>query len=232
MDNMITRDFFVNNIGTKNLHKLAEMTEAEKQNELWKRLPHIWNDHLTACQINNLNRLINKNICAFAINEWDLGKTHLLKHNIITTTETPINIRPRRQPFHLEKKITLLIENMEKIGIIEKCSSPWNNPILCVLKKDKVNIRMCLDFRKLNAVSIRPTYPIPNVTELMDNLLGSEFFSVLDIKSAFLQIELYSKWTIPIHKNAVWIGSCSLHVSEVNKSSGKINQSTWNRSLL
>jgi len=191
-DNIIPRDLFVNTIDSKNLNNLPNMTAYEKQKELLAKIPKEWSSDLSGNDISDLKVLLNKNTSDFAINDWDIGKTLLIKHRIITTTETPINILPRRQPIHLENKIRDLIENLEKTGIIEKCNSPWNNPLLCVLKKDKKSIRLCLDFRKLNAVSIRPTYPIPNVTELMDNLLGSEIFSILDIKSAFLQIELTS----------------------------------------
>ena len=139
-----------------------------------------------------LYKLILKYGNIFMASKWDIGKTDILKHHIITEGP-PIAVPARRQPMHFEGKIQEIIENLEKHGIISKCESPWNSPIVCVSKKNSEEIRMCLDFRLLNAKSVRPAFPLPNVNEMMDSLHGSKYFSTIDLGSAYYQVELEEK---------------------------------------
>ena len=125
----------------------------------------------------------------FMSNKWDIGKTDILKHRILTNCN-PIIIKPRRQPLHYENKILDIIKNLEENDIIKKCESPWNSPIVCVAKKERNEIRMCLDFRLLNKNTIRPAFPIPNVDEMLDSLHGAKYFSSIDLGNAYYQVEL------------------------------------------
>ena len=124
----------------------------------------------------------------FMKNKWDVGITNLTKH-LIVTNGPPIQMNPRRQPVHFQQKIKANIDEMLKNNFIEECESPWNSPIVCVKKKDSNDIRICLDFRKLNEVTERPIFPIPNVDEILDSLGGSRYFSTLDLGNAYYQIE-------------------------------------------
>jgi len=127
--------------------------------------------------------------CIFMAHKWDIGKTNILKHRIMTNCK-PITIPMRRQPIHYEKKILDIITNLESNGIISKCESPWNSPIVCVNKKNSDDIRMCLDFRILNTNTIRPAFPLPNVNEMLDSLHGAKYFSSIDLGNAYYQVEL------------------------------------------
>ena len=113
----------------------------------------------------------------------------LLKHKIITKGN-PILMKPRRQPANLEDKIEDLIKNLEDNKIIKRCDSPRNTPMVCVWKKDKQGIRLCLDFRQLNKVTERPAYPMPNIEEILDSLNGARVFSTIDLGNAYYQVEL------------------------------------------
>jgi len=74
--------------------------------------------------------------------------------------------------------------------MIEKCSSPWNTPMVCIWKKDKKEIRLCLDFRLLNQVTERPAFPMPNIDEMLDSLRGMKLFSSIDLGNGYYQVEL------------------------------------------
>jgi len=76
----------------------------------------------------------------FRKHKWDIGLTKLTKHDIITEGP-PVVINPRRQPVHILKQIEENINEMEKYGIIEKCESPWNSPLVCIKKKRKDTIK-------------------------------------------------------------------------------------------
>ena len=125
----------------------------------------------------------------FMKDSWDIGKTDLVKHEI-RTKDGPIQINPRRQPVHLQEKIDKNIEELLKNGVIKECESPWNSPIVCVKKKNTEDIRMCLDFRKLNEITERPVFPIPNVEEILDSVGNAKYFSTIDLGNAYYQVEL------------------------------------------
>ena len=82
------------------------------------------------------------------------------------------------------------IMNLENHGIIEKCSSPWNTPMVCVWKKEKREIWLCLDFRLLNQVTERQAFPIRNIDEMLESLNGMKWFSAIDLGNSYYQVEL------------------------------------------
>jgi transposase InsO family protein len=133
--------------------------------------------------------ILAKNKGVFMANKWDIGKTNILKHTILTSEE-PILIKPRRQPANLENKISEAIENLEANDIIKKCNSAWNTPLVCIWKKEKKDIRLCLDFRALNKVTQRYAFPMPNIEEMLEVLNGCKYFSTIDLGNAYYQVEL------------------------------------------
>ena len=137
----------------------------------------------------NIRKIIEINQEVFMANDWDIGCTKLVKHHI-ETKGNPINIKPRRQPMNLEDKIDAAILNLWENNIIKKCNSPWNTPLVCVWRKEKNDIRLCLDFRQLNLITERQAFPMPNITELLDKLEGTRFFSSIDLGNAYYQVEL------------------------------------------
>ena len=137
----------------------------------------------------NIQNILKEYDDIFMKHKWDVGKTELIKHEILTNSK-PIVMNPRRQPYHLIEKINKNVQEMEDNGIISKCESPWNSPLVCVKKRDKDDIRICLDYRALNDVTERPIFPIPNTQEMLDTLQGARFFTSLDLGNAYYQVEL------------------------------------------
>ena len=136
-----------------------------------------------------VEEIIRQNKGVFMADNWDIGWTRLVKHHIVTKG-IPINIKPWRQPLHLEDKIEETIKNLIDNGIIKKCNSPWNTPMVSVWKKGKQEVRLCLDFRKLNAITERQCFPMPNVEDLLNKLNGAGYFSTIDLGNAYYQVQL------------------------------------------
>ena len=117
-----------------------------------------------------------------------------IKHHIKTTTDKAIYTKSYRYP-HAHKKIfKTQIQEMLTNGVIKHSDSPWNALIWVVPKKSDATgaerFRMVINYRKLNDVTIDDKYPIPQIDDIFDNLRRSEYFSTLDLKSGFHQIEL------------------------------------------
>jgi hypothetical protein len=74
-------------------------------------------------------------------------------------------------------------------GFIRPSSSPWGCPALFVSKKDKC-LRLCVDYRPLNAVTIKNKYPLPRIDILFDQLAGAQVFSKIDLRSGYHQIKI------------------------------------------
>ena len=78
---------------------------------------------------------------------------------------------------------------MEEVGAIRKSNSPWLSSIVLVKKKDG-NLRFCIDLRKLYAGTVKDAYALPRIEETLDYLAGSKWFSALDLKLGYWQVEL------------------------------------------
>jgi hypothetical protein len=117
-----------------------------------------------------------------------------LDRNIEFTIElqpgtTPISKRPYWMPpvklVELKKQLQELLDK----GFICPSTSPWGCPALFVKKKDE-SLRLCIDYRPLNAVTIKNKYPLPRIDVLFDQLVGAKVFSKIDLRSSYHQIKI------------------------------------------
>jgi len=102
---------------------------------------------------------------------------------------TPVNIRAYRYPPQLKDEIDTQVQSMLAQGLIQPSSSPFSSPVLLVRKKDG-SWRFCVDYRYLNALTVKSVYPIPVFDQLVDELGHAKWFSILDLYSGYHQIRL------------------------------------------
>ncbi|KAJ9566644.1 hypothetical protein OSB04_002610 [Centaurea solstitialis] len=101
----------------------------------------------------------------------------------------PIARSPYRlAPSEMQELSNQLQELLDK-GFIRPSSSPWGAPVLFVKKKDG-SFRMCIDYRKLNKITIKNHYPLPRIDDLFDQLQGANYFSKIDLRSGYHQMRV------------------------------------------
>lgn len=112
-----------------------------------------------------------------------------VKHRINTGDASPIRQKPYRVSPAERKIIEDEVSQMLKLNIIEPSESPWSSPVVLVRKKDG-SWRFCVDYRRLNKVTKKDVYPLPRVDDALDNLAGAKFYSSIDLKSGYWQIQV------------------------------------------
>lgn len=137
--------------------------------------------------------VVRKFLCqythAFALTDSDLGTTNIVEHEIYVGGAHPIKELLRRVPFHAAEEMNNHVEGMLRDGVIEPSSSLWAAGVVLVKKKDG-STRFCVDYRKLNSVTIKDAYPLLRIDESLDNLSGIAWFSTLDLCSGYWQVSV------------------------------------------
>ena len=109
--------------------------------------------------------------------------------DLISGTE-PISIPPYRMAPAELRELKAQLEELLSKGFIRPSISPWGAPVLFVKKKDG-SLRLCIDYRQLNRVTIRNQYPLPIIDELFDQLQGSRVYSKIDLRSGYHQLRVH-----------------------------------------
>ena len=104
----------------------------------------------------------------------------------------PISKAPYRMALTEMLELKKQVQELEDLGFIRPSTSPWGAPVLFVKKKDGT-LRLCIDYRELNKVTIKNKYPLPRIDDLFDQLQGATTFSKIDLRSGYHQLLLRSE---------------------------------------
>lgn len=121
-----------------------------------------------------------------------LGECTTVAHEINTGTSHPVTSGPRRQSPAIRAQAQKQITEWLACGAIRPSNSPWSSQIVMVQKKDKT-LRLCIDYRPLNKITIKDAYPLPTLDEILTALDGSMYYSSLDLNQGYLQIRMAEK---------------------------------------
>ncbi|KAJ9527976.1 hypothetical protein QJQ45_005577 [Haematococcus lacustris] len=113
-----------------------------------------------------------------------VGHTIRLEAEALPPYKRPYKLSPRE-----EAEVKRQVSELQARGLIEPSGSPYGAPVLFVEKKDG-SLRMCIDYRALNKLTVKDRYPLPRIDDLFDKLAGKKVFSSLDLQSGYHQIRI------------------------------------------
>ena len=122
----------------------------------------------------------------------NLGHCDIIPLTVNVDGHRPIRQRAYRTPLPKRNVVDEQVDEMLKAGVIQTSTSPWAAPVTLTPKKDS-SYRFCIDYRKLNAVTVKDCYPLPLIQDIFDQLGGAKLFSTLDLKSGYWQIPVDPK---------------------------------------
>ena len=136
--------------------------------------------------------IVTQRSTLFASSDLDLGQTDTVQCDIHTGDHDPVKLRPYRVPLQDRGVVDKAIDEMLKAGVIRRSQSPWSFSLVIVSKKDGSK-RLCVDFRKLNEITKKNSYPLPLIDDILSLLGKAKYFTSLDLKSGYWQVKMSEK---------------------------------------
>ena len=190
----------------------STLTETERQDLLLEKLDLSGLEAWPQEQAEQARSLLKEYHDIFSLEKHDMGHTNATKHKtVLKDPDTP----PFKEHFHripppqldeVREHLKLMLD----AGVIRPSNSPWCNAVVLVRKKDG-SLRFCIDFRKLNSLTVKDSHPLPRICETLESLAGAAHFSTFDMNSGF--------WQVPVDKEskqytAFTLGSMGLYKCE------------------
>lgn len=125
----------------------------------------------------------------FAKNANDVGCFSKISHQIVTGDASPVRQPVRRTPLGFQEEEEQHLQSLLDSGVVVPSTSDWASPVVLVRKKDG-GVRWCIDYRKLNDVTRKDSYQLPNIEECLNTLAGSTIFSTIDLQQGYYQIDV------------------------------------------
>ena len=152
--------------------------------------------------------------------------THLIKHEIKLTTEEPVRSKPYKIPLALAEAVEKELKSLEEHGLeehwIERSNAAYASPIVIVKKKGTDDIRICVNFKKLNDITVEDPMPLVEIEDVIAKISDAKILSVLDMCKGYYAIPLeesskdYTTFVTPtdtcsgsqVHSKSIWFAKC------------------------
>ena len=190
----------------------STLTEAERQDLLLEKLDLSGLEAWPQEQAEQAHSLLKEYHDIFSLEKRDMGHTNTTKHKIILKDPDtpPFKEHFCRIPPPQFDEVREHLKLMLDAGVIWPSNSPWCNAVVLVRKKDG-SLRFCIDFRKLNSLTVKDSHPLPHICETLESLAGAAHFPTFNMNSAF--------WEVPMDEEskqytAFTLGSMGLYECE------------------
>ena len=166
----------------------STLTEMERQDLLLEKLDLLG---LEAWPQEQARSLLKEYHDIFSLEKRDMGHTNTTKHKIVLKDPgtPPFKEHFCRIPPPQLDEVREHLKLMLDAGVIRPSNSPWCNAVVLVRKKDGL-LCFCIDFRKLNSLTVKDSHPLPRICETLESLAGAAHFSMFDMNSRFWQVPM------------------------------------------
>ena len=180
-----------NLLSTEQTKEQSTLTEAERQDLLLEKLDLSGLEAWPEEQAGKACSLLKEYHDIFSLKKWDMGHTNATKHKIVLKDPDTLPFKEhfcRIPPPQLDE-VREHLKFMLDAGVIRPSNSPWCNAVVLVRKKDG-SLRFCIDFRKLNSLTVKDSLPLPHICETLESLAGAAHYSTFDMNSGFWQVPM------------------------------------------
>ena len=181
----------IDTISTERPKEQPTLTEAEQQVLLLDKLDLSGLEAWHTEQAEKALGLLLEYQDIFSLEKHDMGHTKTTKHKIVLKDpDTP----PFKEQFcqipppqvdEVREHLKLMLD----AGVVRPSNSPWCNTVVLVRKKDR-SLRFCIDFRRLNALTVKDSHPLPRICKTLESLAGAAHYSTFDLNSGFWQVPM------------------------------------------
>ena len=147
-------------------------------------------EYLTPEELEISRNIIQQNEDVFSRSDTDIGHTNIATHHIELSDEMPFKQRPRNIPPSMYAEVKEHLQGLLDGNIIRKSRSPWSSNVVLCRKKNN-ELRMCVDYRQLNLRTKKDSYSLPRTEDILNALSRNKYFTILDMKSGYHQIEMH-----------------------------------------
>ena len=140
-------------------------------------------------QLEQGKRLLQQFRDVFSTSDTDIGHTTAVRHHIDLVENIPFKQRHQRIPPAMFDELRDHLRELLAAGLIRGSHSPWSSNVVLSRKKDG-KLRMCIDYRQLSTNTITDSYALPKSEEILVALGGNHYYTVLDMKSGYHQVEV------------------------------------------
>ena len=181
----------INAVSAKGPHPASTLMEGEQQDLLLDKLDLSGLDAWPTEQAEKARGLLKEYHDIFFLEKQDMGHTKVAKHKIVLKDPDtpPFKERFRRIPPPQLDEVREHLKLMLDAGVIRPSNSPWCNAVVLVRKKDG-SLCFCIDFRKLNSLTVKDSHPLPHICEMLESLAGAAHYSTFDMNSGFWQVPM------------------------------------------
>ena len=175
-------------------HEQSTLTEAERQELLLEKLDLTGLEAWPKEQAEKARSLLKEYHDIFSLEKHDMGHTKATKHKIVLKDPDtpPFKERFHRIPPPQLDEVRAHLKMMLDAGVIRPSNSPWCNAVVLVRKKDG-SLRFCIDFRRLNTLTVKDSHPLPRMCETLESLAGAAHYTTVDMNSGFWQVPMDEK---------------------------------------
>ena len=180
-----------NLLSTEETKEQPTLTEAERQDLLLEKLDLLGLEAWPEDQAGKAHSLLKEYHDIFSLEKHDMGHTNATKHKIVLKDPDtpPFKEHFRRIPPPQLDEVREHLKLMLDAGVIWPSNSPWCNAVVLVRKKDG-SLRFCIDFRKLNSLTVKDSHLLPRICETLESLTGAAHYLTFDMNSGFWQVPM------------------------------------------